>query len=120
MDSSHHPNIAAPLELTPDLEKSFLFKFMPFTKGITSSFGKDSSLFESSSILYRTQLLNKYIHTVLKPGQTQGKEKRRKIKFVFCQKNLYCNVVPPEIKDKDMDQNNILKTTAHRRLCIDM
>lgn len=62
--SSHHPSTAVSLELTPDVEESFYSNPVPFTKGITSSFEKDTSLFEHCApVPYHTQLLNQYSHT---------------------------------------------------------
>lgn len=64
ISSRHHPNTAVSLELTPDLEESFYSNPVPFTKGITSSFEKDTSLFEYCAPLpYHIQLLNQYSHT---------------------------------------------------------
>lgn len=84
-----------------------------FTMGITSSFEKTTPLFESSaSIPYHTQFLNQYTHTELK--QIQEKEKRKKW-GLFSLRGISSPMWCPEIKDKDMDQNNILKMTAHNK-----
>lgn len=76
--SSHQPNTAASLELTPDLEKSFYSTPVPFITAITSSFEKGTSLFESSaSIPYHTQLLSQYTHSVKTRTNTGGRKKEK-------------------------------------------